>query len=102
MPPRLAAPASRWPGRRGSSRCYTASQSIKSRYVDATLAQQTRSLAVHKMRDIDKPQSQQEEFSNMLEMNIRQFMEAARQNLFGLLPVQPAFATIPAMVRQVR
>ncbi len=38
----------------------------------------------------------------MLEMNIRQFMEAARQHLLGLLPVQPAFAAIPAMVRQVR
>jgi len=48
------------------------------------------------MQGIDKQQSQQEENCNMIEMNIRQFMEAARQHLFGLLPAQPAFATIPA------
>lgn len=38
----------------------------------------------------------------MLEINIRQFMEAARQHLLGLIPAQPVFATMPAMTRQVR
>lgn len=32
----------------------------------------------------------------MLEMNIRQFIEAARQYLFGMMPAQPQLATIPA------
>ncbi len=36
----------------------------------------------------------------MLETNIRQFLEAAHRHLFGLRPTQPAFAAIPAMVRQ--
>ena len=53
-------------------------------------------MAADRMQGIDKQQSQQEETCNMIEMNIRQFMEAARQHLFGLLPAQPAFATIPA------
>lgn len=34
----------------------------------------------------------------MIKMNIKQFIEAARQYLFGLAPAQPALATIP--VRQ--
>lgn len=38
----------------------------------------------------------------MLEKNIRQFMETARQHLLGLIPVQPAFANMPAMAQQVR
>lgn len=42
------------------------------------------------------------ENSSMLEKNIRQFMETARQHLLGLIPVQPAFANMPAMAQQVR
>ena len=38
----------------------------------------------------------------MLEINIKQFMETARQHLLGLVPAQPVFATMPAMARQVR
>lgn len=37
----------------------------------------------------------------MIEMNIKEFIEAARQHLFGLVPAQrPALMPIP--VRQVR
>ncbi len=30
----------------------------------------------------------------MIELNIKQFIAAARQHLFGLLPAQPQLATI--------
>ncbi len=36
----------------------------------------------------------------MLDTNIRQFIEAARQYFFGMMPAQPQLATIP--VRTVR
>lgn len=32
----------------------------------------------------------------MSEQNLKQFLAAARQYLFGLMPQQPALATIPA------
>jgi len=51
------------------------------------------------MQLMDKLQNLEEE-QEMNEKNIRQFMEAARYYLLGLLPPQPQLATIP--VRSVR
>ena len=33
-------------------------------------------------------------------MNIKQFIEATRQYLFGMLPAQPALATIPVRAKR--
>lgn len=53
------------------------------------------------MRAMEQQQSHQEEQLNVSEMNIKQFLESARQYLFGMIVVrQPVLATIP--VRQVR
>jgi hypothetical protein len=49
---------------------------------------------------MDQQQDQEEENQMMLEMNIKQFIEAAREYFFGMLPAQPKLATIP--VRTVR
>lgn len=38
----------------------------------------------------------------MNKINIAEFLAAARQHLFGLHAVQPAFATLPAQVCQAR
>ena len=50
------------------------------------------------MRCMDSQQAK--ENNEMLETNIRQFIEAARQYFFDMLPAQPQLATIP--VRTVR
>lgn len=49
---------------------------------------------------MDQQQDQEEENTEMLETNIKQFIEAARHYFFGLIPAQPQLATIP--VRSVR
>ena len=46
------------------------------------------------MQLMDKLQDLVEEHQ-MNETNIRQFLEAARQYLLGLMPAQPQLATIP-------
>ena len=101
MPPRSAAPASRYPGKRSNSGGYTASQSINTGYVDATRAQQTRRQPIRRMRRM-KQQTTKKGNSKMNKTNITEFLAAARQYLFGLSAGQPAFATIPAQVCQVR
>lgn len=53
------------------------------------------------MRGMEVKQAPQEENSKMIEMNINQFMQAAREYLFGFMPnTESALATIP--VRQAR
>lgn len=53
------------------------------------------------MRAMEQHQSHQEEQPKVNEMNIKQFLESARQYLFGMIVVrQPVLATIP--VRQGR
>lgn len=53
------------------------------------------------MRGMEVKQVPQEENSKMIEMNINQFMQAAREYLFGLMPnAKSALASIP--VRQAR
>ena len=53
------------------------------------------------MRGMEVKQAPQEENSKMIETNINQFMQAAREYLFGFMPnAQSALATIP--VRQAR
>jgi hypothetical protein len=48
------------------------------------------------MRGMEVKQVPQEENSKMIEMNINQFMEAAREYLFGFMPnAQSVLATIP-------
>lgn len=48
------------------------------------------------MRGMEVKQAPQEENSKMIEMNINQFMQAARQYLFGFMPSAHAtLATIP-------
>ena len=101
MPPRSAAPASRCPGKRSNSSGYTTSQSIKAGYVDATRAQQTPRRPVRRMRRMNQ-QTTKKGNSKMNKTNITEFLAAARQHLFGLSASQPAFATIPAQVCQVR
>lgn len=46
------------------------------------------------MRAMDLPQ--EEEKSQMLDTNIKQFIEAARQHFFELMPAPEAEADIPA------
>lgn len=50
------------------------------------------------MAVMSENKTHQEDDEEMINMNIKQFIEAARLHLFGLAPVQPALATIP--VRQ--
>lgn len=50
---------------------------------------------------MEQQQSRQEELKELIEMNIKEFIEAARQHLFGLMPA-PQPALIPIPVRQVR
>lgn len=52
------------------------------------------------MRGMSDNKAHQEDDEEMIKMNIKQFIEATRQYLFGLAPAQPALATIP--VRQDR
>jgi hypothetical protein len=47
------------------------------------------------MQFMDQQQDPLEENRKMFETNIQQFINAARQYLFGLMPAQPVLATIP-------
>lgn len=54
-----------------------------------------------RMQGMEAEQARQEENEEMIEMNINEFMQVARQYLFGLVPgTQPALAAIP--LRQAR
>jgi hypothetical protein len=44
------------------------------------------------MQGMEENQSRQEDNEEMIEMNIKQFIEATRQYLFELVPAQPALA----------
>jgi hypothetical protein len=44
---------------------------------------------------MEQQQSRQEEQSDIMTNSIQEFIEAARQYLFGMAPTQPALATIP-------
>ncbi len=46
------------------------------------------------MRVMSENKARQEDDEEMINMNIKQFIEAARQYLFELAPAQPALATI--------
>ncbi|WP_428827232.1 hypothetical protein ACLIKD_03815 [Azonexus sp. IMCC34842] len=49
------------------------------------------------MQGIEEQQAQQEEKQEMIEMTIKEFMDAARLYLFGMPPApQPVLARIPA------
>ena len=78
-----------------------ASQSIKSRYVDATLTQQTRRRPVRRMRRMNQ-QSPIKENSKMTKPDIAKFLAVTRQHLFGLGASQPAFATLPNQACRAR
>lgn len=46
------------------------------------------------MRGMSENKAHQEDDEEMIKMNIKQFIEAARQYLFELAPAQPALATV--------
>jgi hypothetical protein len=49
------------------------------------------------MRCMEQTQSRQEDHQEMNEMNIKEFIETAREHLFGLVPAaQPALVAITA------
>lgn len=49
------------------------------------------------MQLMEEKQSHQEDHKEMSEMNINEFLQTARQYLFGLMPApQPVLARIPA------
>ena len=104
MPPPSVAPASHWPGKRTSnspSRGYTKSHKINPCYYATTLAQQTANRRLPKMQRMEVEQPQKENSKEMIEITIKEFMEAAHQYLFGLrLESQPALIAVQA--RQVR
>jgi hypothetical protein len=45
---------------------------------------------------MDESQPRQEDDEEMINMNIKQFIEATRQYLFGMASAEPVLATIPA------
>lgn len=67
------------------------------RYDRGTLVQQTGGAAPPRMRAMPQhDQSRKEEDTEMIDMNIKQFLATARAYLLGLIPPQqPALATIP-------
>ena len=48
------------------------------------------------MQGMEENQSRQEDNEEMIEMNIKQFIEATRQYLFELAPAQPVLAVATA------
>jgi len=102
--PPYAAHASHWPGRLTSNlpnRRYTASHKINACYDATTLAQQTASPPILKLRGMEVEQPQKENSKKMIEINIKEFLEAAQKYLFGLTPArQPAL--VAAQVHRVR
>ena len=46
------------------------------------------------MRGMEQQRSRKEEGKEMIELNIKEFIAAARLYLFGLLPAQPQLATV--------
>lgn len=68
--------------------------------MQATLAQQTAIGRVPRMRSMQSEQAHQEDDGEMIEMNIKAFLEATRIYLQQLIPAQqPALATIPVRQR---
>jgi len=53
----------------------------------ATRKQQTQQPAANKLQVMDQEQCAHSESNDMSEININRFIEAARQYLFGLFPV---------------
>lgn len=47
------------------------------------------------MRGMSENKAHQEDDEEMIKMNIKQFIDAARRYLFELAPAQPALAAIP-------
>ncbi len=47
------------------------------------------------MRGMEVSQTRQEENEEMINMNIKQFIEATRQYLFDMAAAQPALVSIP-------
>lgn len=82
-------------------RRYKTSSRIIGRYDGGTFTQQTLALSLPRMQPMDQHQSRQEENKEMIDMDIKNFLETARYYLLGLIPTkQPALATIP--LRQAR
>jgi two-component system sensor histidine kinase RstB len=74
---------------------YKTSQKIKTRYVDATQRQQTAGRPP-RMRVMSENKAHQEDDEEMINMNIKQFIEAARQYLFELAPPNPHSSRLPS------
>jgi hypothetical protein len=49
---------------------------------------------------MEENQARQEDDEEIIKMNIKQFIEATRQYLFGMLPAQPVLATIPVRAKR--
>ncbi|HSG22193.1 MAG TPA: hypothetical protein VLA64_04475 [Azonexus sp.] len=79
------------------NRRYTASHKIKARYDATTLAQQTLGCPFLKLQVMEVEQQRKESSKEMIEINIKEFMETAHRYLFGLMPVrhQPALVLVP-------
>ena len=54
------------------------------------------------MRSMDEAATYRQESTDMNETNVRQFLEATRQYLLGLIPAQPAQAMTPVAARGLR
>ncbi len=52
------------------------------------------------MQGMEENQARQEDEKEMIKMNIKQFIEATRQYLFGMLPTQPVLATVPVRTKR--
>ncbi|EKE17255.1 MAG: hypothetical protein ACD_10C00544G0002, partial [uncultured bacterium] len=80
---------------------HTASQKIKPRYGVTTLAPQTFGVLLPKMQGMEVEQPTTENNQEMIEINIKEFLETAHYYLFGQAPNrQPALVLAP--IRRVR
>lgn len=75
--------------------CYITSWKIKPRYLVTTLGLQTRRSTLPRIQPMDQQQDQEQENTEMLDSNIKEFIAATRQHLFQPMPSPSEPISIP-------